>query len=453
VILSSDKTSLSVFSGDKKAWPVYLTIGNISKDVRRRVSEHATILIGYLPVSKLECFQKKTRSVAGYRLFHYAMSLLLRPLVNAGRQGKTMVCTDGFVRRVHPILAAYVADFPEQCLVGCNKESRCPRCLVQSQNRGDIKECACRSMVDTLKTLRRMRRNKQSKKFDKEGLHPVFDPFWKDLPFTDIFTCITPDILHQLHKGIFHDHLVQWCLGIIGEKEMDARFQAVGQYPGLRHFKKGISVVSQWTGTEHKEMERVFVGLLSGAASDNVLVMARSLLDFIYYARFQQHTDKTLAAMQESLNLFHACKDVLVELGIRDHFNVPKIHSLVHYVTSIRALGSADGYNTEYPERLHIEYAKDAYRASNKRDYVEQMALWLQHQEAFHHKTAYHAWKQLKQSASMDAIHGSSGGAIDGSETGSEVGDRLDEGGGDDTVHLATQQLSGMWYFLHPCSY
>ena len=66
VILSSDKTSLSVFSGDKKAWPVYLTIGNISKDVRRRVSAHTTILIGYLPVSKLECFQKKTRSLAGY---------------------------------------------------------------------------------------------------------------------------------------------------------------------------------------------------------------------------------------------------------------------------------------------------------------------------------------------------------------------------------------------------
>ena len=366
VILSSDKTSLSVFSGDKKAWPVYLTIGNISKDVQRRVSAHATILIGYLPVSKLECFHRKTRSVAGHCLFHHAMTLLLCPLVNAGRRGKAMVCADSFVHRVHLILAAYVADFPEQCLVACNKESHCPCCLVELQDHGERGECARHNMVDMLKTLRRRRRNNQSKKFDKEGLCKVFEPFWKDLPFTNIFACITPDILHQLHKGIFHDHLMQWCLGIVGEKEMDACFQGVSQYPGLRHFKKGISSVSQWTGMEHREMERVFIGLLSGAAEDSVLLMARSLLDFIYYAQFQQQTDKTLVAMQESLNLFHSHKAILTELRIRDHFNVPKIHLLLHYVSSIHALGSADGYNTEYPECLHIDYAKDAYHASNK---------------------------------------------------------------------------------------
>ncbi|KAI6094678.1 hypothetical protein EDD16DRAFT_1683229, partial [Pisolithus croceorrhizus] len=166
------------------------------------------------------------------------------------------------------------------------------------------------------------------------------------------------------------------------------------QYPALRHFKKGISSVSQWTGTEHKEMQRVFVGLLAGAVEDRVLMVARSLLDFIYYAQLQQHTDTTLIAMEESLKSFHEHKHVLIELELREDFNMLKIHSMQHYISSIRALGSADGYNTEYPERLHINYAKDGYRASNKCDYMEQMALWLQCQEAVHYKSAYLAWRK-----------------------------------------------------------
>jgi hypothetical protein len=52
--------------------------------------------------------------------------------------------------------------------------------------------------------------------------------------------------------------------------------------------------------------------------------------------------------------------------------------------------------DTESPERLHIDYAKDAYRASNKRDYVEQMALWLQRQEAIELQTKYLSWHDQK---------------------------------------------------------
>ncbi|KAI6102421.1 hypothetical protein EV401DRAFT_2061212 [Pisolithus croceorrhizus] len=260
VILSSDKTNLSQFSRDK-------------------ISAHATLLIGYLPVSKLKCFHKK----------------------------------------IHPILAMYIADFPEQCLVACNKESQCLHCLVQSNWHGDLEECTWHCMADMLKTLKCMRKNKQSRKFDAEGLHA-------ELPFTDIFICLTPDILHQLHKGIFHNHLVQWCLSIVGEKEIDACFQAMTQYPNLCHFKKGISSVSQWIGTEHKEMERVFVSLLASAVNDHVLIVACSPLNFIYYSQLQQHTDTTLTAMEESLKMFHTHKH---------DFNIPKIHSMKHYISSI----------------------------------------------------------------------------------------------------------------------
>jgi hypothetical protein len=52
---------------------------------------------------------------------------------------------------------------------------------------------------------------------------------------------------------------------------MDAHFKAMPDYPGLWHFKKGISTMRQWTGTEHKEMQRVFIGLLAGAVPRYIL--------------------------------------------------------------------------------------------------------------------------------------------------------------------------------------
>jgi Plavaka transposase len=37
-----------------------------------------------------------------------------------------------------------------------------------------------------------------------------FQPFTSDFPRGDIYEMISPDILHQLIKGAFKDHLVAW---------------------------------------------------------------------------------------------------------------------------------------------------------------------------------------------------------------------------------------------------
>jgi hypothetical protein len=105
--------------------------------------------------------------------------------------------------------------------------------------------------------------------FEDEGLHEIYSPFWADLPHSDIFSSISPDILHQLHKGV-----LKWCNNIVGKQVIDDRFCAMSTHPKLRHFKKGISSVSQWMGKEHKDMQKVYLRVLASAVPANVLAAA-----------------------------------------------------------------------------------------------------------------------------------------------------------------------------------
>lgn len=70
-------------------------------------------------------------------IFHNCMTELLLPMAHACHTGVTMQCADGCVYQVYPILAVYIADFPEQCLVVCCKQSQCPIYHIPSKNKGE----------------------------------------------------------------------------------------------------------------------------------------------------------------------------------------------------------------------------------------------------------------------------------------------------------------------------
>ncbi|KAJ3718794.1 hypothetical protein C8R42DRAFT_723320 [Lentinula raphanica] len=330
--------------------------------------------------------------------------MLLEPLVEAGNPSKggiKMLCSDGRTQIVYPILAAYVADYPEQCLVAGCGERKCPKCTVDSKHLGDPLHSVLRDPYSALEAFANAA-NGDSTLAETLGLQDV-NPFWKDLPLCNIFHCFTPDILHQLHKGVFKDHLVKWSTKAVhpkkGKKEIDAHFQSMPRHNTLRHFKKGISLVSQWTGNEYKNMEKVFLGVVSGAAPSDVVICVRAVLDFIEYSQFSLHTEHSLERMNDALNTFHDHQArAFIEPGIRKHFNIPKIHSMVHDVPMIRSHGSATGFNTEWSERLHIDFAKLAYRASSRKGYTKQMTKWLDRREKVLWFTRFLDWSLAKDS-------------------------------------------------------
>lgn len=73
------------------------------------------------------------------------MCSLLEPLIKVGRKGIEMVCSNGKIWRVYPILAAYIADHPEQCLVACCQENFCLKCLVSPTKCGEVVESISRN--------------------------------------------------------------------------------------------------------------------------------------------------------------------------------------------------------------------------------------------------------------------------------------------------------------------
>jgi hypothetical protein len=85
-----------VLAGDKKAWPVYLSIGNIVARVRNKPSKGAWMIIAYLPVADFGT-EERQGGVLKMRLFHQCMEIILAPLIGPGTSGKKMTDSKGTV--------------------------------------------------------------------------------------------------------------------------------------------------------------------------------------------------------------------------------------------------------------------------------------------------------------------------------------------------------------------
>ncbi|VDB87450.1 unnamed protein product [Peniophora sp. CBMAI 1063] len=403
LIVSSDKTQLTQFR-NQSAYPVYLTIGNLPKELRRKTSLQGQILVGYLPVSRLENIKNdKERRRLLSNLFHSCMDDILKPCKDVAQDGVILTSGDGVQRRCHPILAAFVGDYPEQVLVGGVLSGLCPKGTIAREDLGSEKPCAPRNHEAASEALTWL----QTHEGDMNGFEAackrahvkVIDtPFWANWFAANIYQAFTPDILHQLYQGMVK-HLLVWLKHVYGSEALDQRFKCLPDNHQLRLFSKGISGLSRVSGTEHQDICRVILGVIidipleSAHDRTRLLAAVRALLDFIYVAQFPEASTKTIEQLEDALHRFHLNKQVFIDLGPRAHFNFPKMHALSHYVESLKLFGTADNFNTAYSERAHIDCAKSAWRATNGKDEYPQMTLWMQRQEQILAHRTYIRWR------------------------------------------------------------
>ncbi|KAG1813633.1 uncharacterized protein BJ212DRAFT_1447828 [Suillus subaureus] len=230
IILGSDKTMVSVSTGQNDYYPLYISIGNFHNNVWC-VHHNALVLVGFMAIPKSVndpafCKFKK-------QMFHSSLSKILTNLKSGMTTLEVTWCGDCHYCCFITIygLGPYIVDYEEQVVLA-----------------GIVKNW-CRSF----------------------GIIGKLVPFTNDFSHANIHQLLAPDLLHQLIKGTFKDHLVEWVgkylkheYGKAGAAEImddiDRRISVVPLFPSLWCFPQGCGF-SQWTGDNSKALMKILIQL------------------------------------------------------------------------------------------------------------------------------------------------------------------------------------------------
>jgi len=355
------------------------------------------ILIAYIPIP---VFKEKPElhTALQQRLFHQCLKIVLESLKTTGKEGETFRDSYGDQRICYPRIAAYLADYPEQILINCAAAYNSPVTTAKFHGLGDAKPHARRTknwIMSRIADACRVANPEDiamyleaSKTF---GLNAVDQPFWEDFEGYEPDLVICPDILHGLFR-FWRDHILKWIQNLVGNKELDLRVKALQPITGIRHFKHGISHLSQWTGREDRELQRIILAVIAGVPTINERAMRslRAFHDFLYLAQYRSHSTTTLRYLDQALATFHSTKSVFISNGARrgkkktrviPHFNIPKMAGLHMYSYHIPRMGTSIQFSTEITETCHQTMTKAPYKATNCREFFVQMCEYLIRQD------------------------------------------------------------------------
>ncbi|KAJ6552100.1 hypothetical protein DFH09DRAFT_1167844, partial [Mycena vulgaris] len=271
------------------------------------------------------------------QLYHACLARVFEPSKAGMTTPEVVKCPDGHYRRAIYGLGPYIADYPEQVWLAAIVQNWCPKCDANPHH------------LDSPGARRRSHEKTDflipcfnpGTLWDDFGIRADVVPFTHGFPRADIHELLSPDLLHQVIKGTFKDHLVEWVNQYLHTKygearaleiiaDIDHRTSAVASFPGLRRFPDDRDF-SQWTGDDSKALMKVYIGAIAGH-------------------------------LKEALERFHTHRDIFIQTGVHFGISLPRQHSLVHYLSSIRLFGSLNGLCSSITESKHIK-ASSRYKA------------------------------------------------------------------------------------------
>ncbi|KAJ6600185.1 hypothetical protein B0H10DRAFT_2179053 [Mycena sp. CBHHK59/15] len=371
IILGSDKTTVSVATGQNDYYPLYMSNELVYNNVRR-AHRNTVTLIGFLAIPKTDRENQDSAEFRTFRrnLFHGSLRHILQSLKPAMTVPEVTLFADGHYRRVIYGLGPYIADYPEQVLLACTVQGWCARCTASNKDLDGPK-----ALFDAFdhKTL-----------WDDYGVIPDVLPFTWTFPRADIHELLSPDLLHQVIKGTYKDHLVAWVgeylETIHGKSEakkimadIDRHIAAVPPFPGLRRFPEGRGF-KQWTGDDSKALMKVYLPAIEGHVPPQMLRAFSAFLDFCYLVRRNIVGEATLIAIDAALARYHVERKIFEESGVCPNgFCLPRQHSLTHYRYLIQEFGAPNGLCSSITESKHIKAVKEPLRRSSHYEALSQM--------------------------------------------------------------------------------
>jgi hypothetical protein len=142
MIFMSDTTHLTNFSGDKKVWPVYMTIGKLSASTRMATAAHSVLLVALLPIAieiraiPLSLYNEQKEH--NRMILQHVLRHILRLLMRADRRVFFAWYADGHFRRCVASPAAWIDDYPEHRDLHNIKNGACYWCVCLKAEMGQL---------------------------------------------------------------------------------------------------------------------------------------------------------------------------------------------------------------------------------------------------------------------------------------------------------------------------